>query len=109
MNNEILSVENLKIHFPLKRTIQDRIKKIPLRTVMAVDGVSFAIKQGETFGIVGESGSGKTTVSKGLVRLNPITDGRIYYRREDITTPKRDRKKALCKEIQYIFQDPFPR
>jgi len=107
MSNEILSVENLKIHFPLKRTLQDRIKQIPARTVKAVDGVSFSVKQGETYGIVGESGSGKTTVSKGLVRLNPITDGRIFYRREDITTVKNDQKKALCKEIQYIFQDPF--
>jgi oligopeptide/dipeptide ABC transporter ATP-binding protein len=107
VSKEILSVENLKIHFPLKRTLQDRIKHIPTRTVKAVDGVSFSINEGETFGIVGESGSGKTTVGKGLVQLNPLTEGHIYYKGKDITKVKDDQKKTLCKEIQYIFQDPF--
>jgi oligopeptide/dipeptide ABC transporter ATP-binding protein len=107
MPEEILAVENLKIHFPLKRSIQERLARAPMRVVKAVDGVSLSIKRGETFGIVGESGSGKTTIGKGLVRLNPITDGRIYYQGKDITQIKNDQKKTLCKEIQYIFQDPF--
>jgi oligopeptide transport system ATP-binding protein len=107
MSEALVAVENLKIHFPLKRSLQERLTRAPVRVVKAVDGVSFSINRGETFGIVGESGSGKTTIGKSLVRLNQITDGRIYYQGKDITLVQNDQKKALCKEMQYIFQDPF--
>lgn len=107
MNKDILSVKDLKIHFPLKRTFQDRINRAPVRVVKAVDGVTFSISEGETLGIVGESGCGKTTIGKSIVGLNPITDGHIYYRGKEITKSRGTQKKKLCKEIQYIFQDPF--
>jgi len=107
VDNEILTVENLKIHFPLKRTIFERIKNVPAKVVKAVDGVSFSVKEGETLGIVGESGCGKTTIGKAIVGLNPITEGSIYYKGNNITNLKGDERKKLCKEIQYIFQDPY--
>jgi oligopeptide transport system ATP-binding protein len=107
MKNYIIDIDNLKVYFPLKRTIQEIIKNKPTRIVKAVDGVSFSVKSGETLGIVGESGSGKTTIGKSIVGLNPITKGSIYYKGNDITKAKGPQKKKLCKEIQYIFQDPF--
>ena len=56
---------------------------------------------------MGESGCGKTTIGKALVRLNPITDGRVRFQGKDIVKCAGDQRKSLCKEIQYIFQDPF--
>ena len=104
MSDSVLKVEDLKIHFPLKATFDDRIHKRPPKTVKAVDGVSFQIRQGETLALVGESGCGKTTIGKALVRLNTPTDGHIYYKGDDIFLQDR---RAYAKKVQYIFQDPY--
>ncbi len=74
----------------------------------AVDGVSFQIYKGETFGLVGESGSGKTTIGRAIIRVNPTSSGQILYKGEQINgpiPPERDRR--VTREIQMIFQDPM--
>ncbi len=125
--DEVLRVENLKVWFPLKRGIGDFLKGIPRRYVRAVDGISFSLKEKETFCLVGESGCGKTTTGKAVMRLVPITDGRIYVKvpktvAEDLwvlgadilsgnvldlaTVPDRA-IKPMRRVIQMVYQDPY--
>ena len=73
MSETLLTVEDLKVHFKLPRPHLFG----PNPIVHAVDGVSFGIKRGTTFGLVGESGSGKTTVALAVMRLAEITSGRV--------------------------------
>lgn len=94
--DNIVTVDNLKIHFPLKGG----------QTVKAVDGVSFQIRSGETLGIIGESGSGKSTVGRALVGLLKPTDGTLRYGETDISELSATEYKRLRKNYQIIFQDP---
>ncbi|MBN3264385.1 ABC transporter ATP-binding protein [Pectobacterium brasiliense] len=75
--------------------------------VLAVDDVSLTILPGETLGLVGESGCGKSTLSKTILRLLPPSHGQIVFDRQDITTLKESRLKALRQRVQMIFQDPY--
>jgi peptide/nickel transport system ATP-binding protein len=82
----------------------------PLRageSVTAVDDVSFAIEEGETFGLVGESGSGKTTTGRCILRLIEPTSGAIRFRGEDVLTFPADRMRRARRDMQIVFQDPF--
>ena len=97
-NEYLVEVKDLKQHFPIKTGFG---KTIPLK---AVDGVSFAIRPGETLGLVGESGCGKTTVGRSLLRLYTPTSGEVYYD-GDLVTDKNI--KPLRKEMQMVFQDPY--
>ena len=93
----IVEVKDLKQYFPVKAGFG---KTIPLK---AVDGVSFAIKPGETLGLVGESGCGKTTVGRSLLQLYKPTSGEVYFDGELVTDKN---IKSLRKEMQMVFQDP---
>jgi oligopeptide/dipeptide ABC transporter ATP-binding protein len=75
--------------------------------VYAVDGVSFALKKGETLGLVGESGCGKTTTGFAVLRLIEPTDGKVAYRGRDVTRMSKTQLRSLKKNIQIIFQDPY--
>src|ERR687897_67097 len=77
---DLLTVENLKTYFPIRAGILQRV----VAQVKAVDGVSFTIHEGETFGLVGESGCGKTTVSRTILRLVRATDGAVTFDGEDV-------------------------
>ena len=75
--------------------------------VQAVDGISLQIKRGETFAIVGESGCGKSTLARLLMRLLTPTSGAVHFDGQEISTIKGERLKALRRDLQFIFQDPF--
>lgn len=99
----LLRVENLKMHFPLKKGLFSRI----YCHVKAVDNVSFNVYEGETFGIVGESGCGKTTTGKCILRIHEPTDGKIVYDGIDIAKLSRAKIKDNRRDLQLIFQDPY--
>lgn len=103
MSDYLLKVENLKMHFPIHGGIfWRRIGK-----VIAVDGVSFDIKEGETLGLVGESGCGKTTVGRCILKLYQPTHGKVFFEGENILKLKRKDMQPLRQDMQMIFQDPF--
>lgn len=97
-----LEVKDLKVHFPIKGGIFGRT----VDYVKAVDGVSFSLEQGTTYGLIGESGSGKTTTGRAIIGLNRITDGTILFNGNDVTN-ERGRRESFRKEVQMIFQDPY--
>lgn len=92
----LLEVQNLKKFFTT-----------PRGTLHAVDGVSFKIEKGKTLGVVGESGCGKSTLGRTIIHLLDSTDGKIIFEGKDITHPDKKELKAIRKEMQMIFQDPF--
>lgn len=98
----LLEVNNLKMHFPVRGGVS--MKQVA--AVKAVDGVSFAVKPGETLGLVGESGCGKSTLGKCLVRLYEPTAGNISLEGTDITRLSQRTLRPLRKDIQMMFQDP---
>jgi len=99
----ILRIENLRKHFIVGR--KGLIRREPV-TVKAVDGVSFAVRRGETFGIVGESGSGKSTIAYVTMGMYLPTSGNITYNGRDLFARGDRRPLDLRKEIQIVFQDP---
>lgn len=103
MVKDILIVEDLKTWFPIKSGIIQRT----IGYVKAVDGISFGVKKGETFGLVGESGSGKTTVARTILRLIEPTAGKIHFNDIDITKMKKRKLRKLRRRMQIIFQDPY--
>lgn len=103
--HEILRVENLKVYFPLKRTIEDIVARRQ-RFLKAVDNVSFNIPEGAIMALVGESGSGKTTIARTVVGLVEPTDGHVYFRGRDIFSLKGEEFKVYRRKVQMIFQDP---
>ncbi|MGW1071335.1 ABC transporter ATP-binding protein [Streptomyces sp. NPDC002537] len=100
----ILEVRDLVKHYPLTQGI---LIKRQVGAVQAVDGVSFDLRRGETLGIVGESGCGKSTVAKMLVNLERPTSGHIRYKGQDITELSGRALKAVRRNIQMVFQDPY--
>ena len=103
--NKLLEVKDLKVYYTVKENKGIHTLKKQLK---AVDGVSFDIYEGETFGIVGESGCGKTTTGKAIVGLLKPTDGKVLFEGEDVHR-KMDRaaRYRVSANIQLIFQDPY--
>ncbi|MGW0787004.1 ABC transporter ATP-binding protein [Streptomyces sp. NPDC002911] len=100
----ILQVRGLVKHYPLTQGV---LFKKQVGAVRAVDGVDFDLEAGETLGIVGESGCGKSTVARMMVHLEPPTGGAIRYKGEDITRLSGRALKAVRRNIQMVFQDPY--
>ncbi len=99
----LLTVDDLKVHFPITKGILSRTSGY----VYAVDGISFALKEGETLGIVGESGCGKTTTGLAILRLIEPTDGRVVFQGKDMSRMTKQEKQNLRRKMQIIFQDPY--
>ncbi len=104
MTDDILTVSNLKKHFVIGTSGQFKERKSI--TVKAVDGVSFSIWEGETFGLVGESGSGKSTVAYIAIGMYSPTSGSIRFREHELFQGNGKRPRQLQKEIQIVYQDP---
>ena len=102
-NEPLVRVQDLKMYFDVDKKMFSRHK----RTLKAVDGVSFGIGRGRTFGLVGESGCGKTTVGRTIVRLYTPTDGAIYYDGKDIAKLDNKQIAPYRRKMQMIFQDPY--
>jgi oligopeptide/dipeptide ABC transporter ATP-binding protein len=100
----LVEVRNLAKHFPITRGVFFRRQ---IGAVKAVDGVSFEIQRGEALGLVGETGCGKSTTARLIMRLLESTAGEVRFDGQDITHMKGSRLKALRREMQMIFQDPY--
>src|SRR2546426_3797395 len=106
VTDAILEVQDLVKHFPVRRSGIQRLLWGTKFAVHAVDGVSFALRRGEIFGLVGESGCGKTTVGRTVLRLLAPTSGSIRFDGLDISHMKEPELRPLRKRMQIIFQDP---
>ena len=99
----VMKIENLTTEYVQKRNLLGK----PLSFVKAVDAVSFDIYKGETLGLVGESGCGKTTLGRTILRMTEARSGKIIYKGRSLNELSNSQMKALRKEIQIIFQDPY--
>ncbi len=99
----LLNIVDLVKHFPLGGGILAK----PKSWVKAVDGVSFAVSRGESFGLVGESGCGKTTIGRLILRLIEPTNGIIEFDGQNISSLSTTEMKPLRRRMQIIFQDPY--
>jgi oligopeptide transport system ATP-binding protein len=102
--DDILSVRDLKVHFPVTRGV---IVQKRVATVHAVDGVSFSLKRGETLGLVGESGCGKSTTGLAILRMLEPTAGSIVFEGKDITRLDRGQMRPIRRRMQMVYQDPY--
>jgi oligopeptide transport system ATP-binding protein len=102
-NTTLLRVENLMMHFPIRRGVFQR----QVGAVRAVDGVSFDIQRGETLGLVGESGCGKSTTGRTILQLYKPTAGAVHFEGVDLIKLKGEQMRQMRRKMQMIFQDPY--
>jgi oligopeptide transport system ATP-binding protein len=103
VSEPLLKVTDLVKHFPIKGGLLNRT----VDKVHAVDGVSFELAAGETLGVVGESGCGKSTTGRCILRLIEPTSGEVFFEGKNVTTANKDELRALARDMQIIFQDPY--
>ncbi|MGZ3865482.1 MAG: ABC transporter ATP-binding protein [Bacteroidia bacterium] len=101
--SKILELHNIKTYFPINKSLFGKAKDF----VKAVDDVTFDVYEGETLGLVGESGCGKTTLGRTILRLVEPTSGLITFKKQDITNISNEEMRALRRDMQIIFQDPY--
>src|SRR5574337_1936426 len=103
-NDILLDVRKLVKYFPITKGF---IVQRQVGAVKAVDGVSFAIRRGETLGLVGESGSGKTTTGRVILRLMEPTSGEVFFEGRNLFKITKEELRKLRRDMQIIFQDPY--
>ena len=103
-HDELLRIEDLKVHFPLLKGV---LLQRQVGSVRAVDGVSFALKRGDTLGLVGESGCGKSTTGLAILRMLTPTAGRILFEGTDITHHNKEHMRTVRQRMQMVYQDPY--
>ena len=102
--DSILKVDNLQVHFPFSRGPFWNRKQGLIR---AVDGISFEVQPGQTFGLVGESGCGKSTTARAILNLVPVTGGEVHLDGQRINNLPESQMATYRQRVQMIFQDPF--
>lgn len=103
MSEALIEVNDLKKYFPITGGVFQRT----VGNVKAVDGVSFSINRGESFGLVGESGCGKSTIGRTILRLLEKTDGKVKFKGQDIHQLTKEQMRGMRPKMQIVFQDPF--
>ena len=103
----LLEVSDLVTRFPIGRGLIGALARRPKRTVHAVEGVSFMVREGEMLALVGESGCGKTTTAKTTMRLIDPVSGTIRFKGQDITGLNHRDMRPLRRRMQIIYQDPY--
>ncbi|MFM1926780.1 MAG: hypothetical protein RLZ06_356 [Actinomycetota bacterium] len=99
MTEQLLKVENLDVTYAAKGFRKAGFK--------ALHSVNIEVQVGKTLGLVGESGSGKTTLGRAILGLAPVTAGNIFFEQKDISHATRTERRALSRDIQVVFQDPY--
>lgn len=103
----LLKVEDLVVHYPVRRSFLGALARRPRQNIRAVDGVSFSLRKGEMLALVGESGCGKTTTAQTVLRLVDPDSGTITLSGRDITKLSQRELQPLRRAMQIIYQDPY--
>ena len=103
MSTPLLELREVCVHFPLR----GRGARRDGRVVRAVEQVSLTLQAGETLGVVGESGCGKSTLARSILRLVPVSGGRILWQGRDLTTLDEAAMREVRRDVRMVFQDPY--
>jgi ABC-type glutathione transport system ATPase component len=106
-SDQLLDVRDLRKSFAATTSALERTGNGSFRRAIAVDGVTFSVRRGETLGIVGESGCGKTTLARMIVRLIEPDSGEMHFRGHNWLAAKGEELRALRSRVQMVFQDPI--
>ena len=101
---DLVRLEGVKKHYPVTTGL---VLQRTIGTVKAIDGISFAIPEGQTYSLVGESGCGKTTTSRMVLMVEPATEGDIFFEGKRMAQVNRDERKRFRASVQAVFQDPW--
>lgn len=106
-NSPLLKVQNVCKHFKLESSFVDKYLFKKQNIVKAVSNISLSINQGDTLGLIGESGCGKSTLGRAILRLHEPTDGKVFFKSEEVTAMSPQQLKKVKQKMQIIFQDPY--